>query len=89
MLEDSGYKVSTHTDGDWEVTTPRGDVIMFKRDTGVCKGMPYIDLRDHREDQLMVETVNKNLEMFPRRRSRERSSHVQYSDELGTPQTNI
>ena len=27
---------------------------VFKRDTGVCKGMPYIDLRDHREGQVMV-----------------------------------
>ena len=30
MLEEAGYKVSTHTDDDWKVTTPRGEVIVFK-----------------------------------------------------------
>ena len=37
MLEDAGYIVSTHTKGDWVVTTPKGKKIIFKRDTGVCK----------------------------------------------------
>ena len=32
-LEEVGYKVSTHTDDDWKVTTPREEVIAFKRDT--------------------------------------------------------
>ena len=45
MLEDAGYIVSTHTKGDWVVTTPKGKDIVFKRDKGVCKGMPYINLR--------------------------------------------
>ena len=40
MLEEAGDKVSTHTDGDWKVTTPQGTVVVFKRNTGVCKGMP-------------------------------------------------
>ena len=41
MLENAGYKVSTHTDRDWEVITPKEDVVTFKRDTGICKVMPY------------------------------------------------
>ena len=46
MLEASGYIISTHTHSDWVVTTPEGKDITFKRDNGVCPGMPYINLRD-------------------------------------------
>ena len=67
MLEEAGYKVSTHTDRNWEVTTPQGDVVVFKRDTGVCKGMPYIDLRKQREGHVMIETVKKNMEGFTKK----------------------
>ena len=56
--------MSTHTDNDWKVTTPRGGIIVFKRDTRVCKGMPYIDLREHVEGLVMIETVQKNMEIF-------------------------
>ena len=45
MLEADGYTIATHTEGDWIVTSPEGTKITFKRDTGVCRGMPYIDLR--------------------------------------------
>ena len=39
-LEECGYKVETHTDRDWVVTSPQGRRITFKRDTGVCNHMP-------------------------------------------------
>ena len=61
MLEDAGYIVSTHTKGDWVVTTPKGKKIVFKRDTGVCKGMPYINLRKHKEGMNMIEMVRKKF----------------------------
>ena len=32
MLENAMYIVSTHTKGDWVVTTPKGKKIVFKRD---------------------------------------------------------
>ena len=67
MLEEARYKMSTHTDRDWEVTTLKGEVIVFKRDTGVCKGMPYIDLQDQKEGSAMIETVKKNLVGFIKR----------------------
>ena len=60
-LEDAGYIVSTHTKGDWVVTTPKGKKIIFKRDTGVCKGMQYINLREHKEGISMIETVCKKF----------------------------
>merc|ERR1711966_286607 len=60
-------KVSTHTDDNWKVATPRGEVIVFKRDIGVCNRMPYIDLREHTEGLVMLETVEKNMEMFTKK----------------------
>ena len=67
MLEEAGYKVSTHTDDDWKVTTPQGEVIVFARGTGMYNRMPYIDLREHAEGLVMLETVEKNMEMFAKR----------------------
>ena len=57
ILENTGYIVSTHIKGDWVITTPKGKKTVFKRDTGVYKGMPYINLREHKEGISMIETV--------------------------------
>ena len=59
MLEEEGYIVSTHTKSDWVVTTPKEKKIVFKRDTGICNQMPYIDLRKNMEGFTMVETIRK------------------------------
>ena len=56
ILEEMGYK-----------TTPQGEVIVFKRNTGVCRHMPYIDLREHAEDLVILETVQKNMGMFTKK----------------------
>ena len=61
MLEDAGYIVSTHTKGDWVVTTPKGKKLILKRYTGVCKGMPTINLHKHKEEISMIETVCKKF----------------------------
>ena len=61
MLEASGYIVSTHTHVYWVVTTPEGKYITFKRNKGVCTGMPYINLRDQKEGLVMIETVQENM----------------------------
>ena len=47
MLDVDGYTVSTDTNGEWTVVTPGGDTIPFKRDKGLCVGIPYNDLREH------------------------------------------
>ena len=59
LLEEAGYIVSTHTKSDWVVTTPKGKKIVFKRDTGICNQIPYIDLRKNMEGFTMVETIRK------------------------------
>ena len=61
MLEDAGYIVSTPTKGDLVITTPKGNKIIFKRDTGVCKGMPYINFCEHKKGISMIETVRKKF----------------------------
>ena len=61
MLEDAGYIVSTNTNRDWVLTTPKGKKIMFKRDIGVCMGMPYINLREHKEGISTIKTVCKKF----------------------------
>ena len=40
MLEAAVYIVSSHTKKDWVVFAPKGKKIVFKRDTGITKGMP-------------------------------------------------
>ena len=67
ILKDAGYIVSTHTKGEWVVTTPKGKKIVFKRDTGVRKGMPCINLGEHKEGISMIETVRKKFTGATRR----------------------
>ena len=43
---------------------PQGKVIVFKRNTSVCKGMPYIDLRKQHKGNVIIETVKKNIVGF-------------------------
>ena len=61
MLEAAGYLVSTHTHGNWVVTSPKEKKIVFKEDTGVCNRMSYIDLRDNQEGIAMIKTVRKRF----------------------------
>ena len=67
MLEDAGYIVYSHTKKDWEVTTPEGVTITFKRYTGICRVMPYIDLREEKTGLAMIQTICQNFEVFTRR----------------------
>ena len=46
QLEEDGYVVDYNTNRDWVVTTPQGEKIKFKRDTGLCNHMPYIDMKE-------------------------------------------
>ena len=67
QLEEDGYRIKYDTQGDWEVFTPEGKRIVFQRDTGVCKRMPYLDLRKHKGGFALIETVRKNFEGFTKR----------------------
>ena len=67
QMERDGYEIDYNTKHEWVVTTPSGELIVFKRDTGVCAGMPYINMREHCEGFAMIKTVRKNFEGFTRR----------------------
>ena len=67
MLEKAGYIVSSHTKKYWEVTTPEGVTITLRRDTGICKGMPCIDLREEKTGLAMIQTIQQNFEGFTER----------------------
>ena len=61
MLEEAGYIVLAHTKSDWVVTTTKGKKIVFKRDTGICNRMPYIDLHKNMEGFAIIETIRKQF----------------------------
>ena len=63
QLEKDGFVVS-YTDGIWVVTTPSGEKIVFQKDTGICAGMPYLDMREQQDAFVMIETVRKRFENF-------------------------
>ena len=46
QLEKDGFRVTSDTKGEWIVYSPRGEKLVFKRDTGSLKNMPYIDVSD-------------------------------------------
>ena len=66
-LEADGYNILYDTKKEWVVTTPKGTRIKFKQDTGLYKGMPYIDMRQFKEGAIMIETVCKNFENFTKK----------------------
>ena len=57
QLEQDGYTIDYNTNRNWVVTTPQGKEIVFKRDTGLCDRMPYIDLCESHEGVIMLEIV--------------------------------
>jgi hypothetical protein len=74
-LENNGWVVKYETGNVWIATSQDAQVTInfFVEETGVCKGMPYIDLtrpQDHivhnMEGMAMVETVRNNYEGFTR-----------------------
>ena len=64
ILESVGFIISFYTKKNWVVFTSKGKRYIFKRDTMVGKGMPYIDRRKDKVGMAMVETVCKNFESY-------------------------
>lgn len=70
-LEQAGWEIELKTRGDTNALSPDGVLLTFKRDDGVTKGMPYIDMdrpKDNvsrvftKDSMACVETVRKNME---------------------------
>eukprot|EP00956_Cyclotella_meneghiniana_P039152 scaffold166732_cov36-Cyclotella_meneghiniana.AAC.1 len=43
-LEKSGWQIQYKTGGEWQALSPGGQMLTFKKDSGLCNGMPYLDL---------------------------------------------
>ena len=75
-LEKCGWVIKYETGGKWVATSPEGQVLVFKKDAGLCDGMPYLDMskpeehifgpEDKPEGVSFIETVRKNMEGFTR-----------------------
>ena len=64
MLEVDWCEVYAETKGEWVVQTLAGEKIVFKRDTVVCRGTPYIDLHEHMDGFALIETIEGNIDKF-------------------------
>ena len=85
MLENAGYIVSTHKKKEWVVITPKGKTITFKRDSGVCQGMPYIGLQYNKDGICMIETVRKNFARFAKRKIKKAQLSRTVQKRIGNP----
>ena len=63
-LEKEGYHIEYASYKEWVVITPQGIVIPFKMNTGLTKGIPYIDMREWKEGFVMIQTFRKNIDKF-------------------------
>eukprot|EP00970_Alexandrium_tamarense_P013771 scaffold3678_cov106-Alexandrium_tamarense.AAC.5 len=66
-LEKLGFLVAYHTNGEWVVTSPKGERIVFKRDTGLCDRLPYVNVRKNRNALAMIQMVRDSYEGFTKK----------------------
>ena len=87
QLEKDGFKISYETGGDWVVRTPNGKSLKFKRDTGMCYGFPYLDLRETHdlEGLACVQTMRENMEGFTKRELKRAILARQKQQQVGIP----
>ena len=70
QLEQDGFIIDYNTARNWVLTTLEGKEIVFKQKTGLCDRMPCIDLCEHREGVIMLETVQKNFKGYTKRHAK-------------------
>ena len=85
MLEKAGYVVTTHTKKDWKVISPEGEEIVFARDTGLCEGMPFIDLREQSRGWALIETVRNNYDKFTQKEIEKATLARKVQARIGNP----
>ena len=73
QLEVDSFIIYYNTKRDWVVTTPEGDKIEFKIDTGNCKGFPFIEMGSQEALPLFqyaskVDTVRGDLSRIAKHR---------------------
>ena len=69
-LEANGYRVTYDTLTCWKIHCPDGTVLTLKKDTGLCQGFPYLDLKELQANKAgvaLAQTVRQNFEGFTKR----------------------
>ena len=46
---------------------PEGKCLLFKKYTGMCEGIPYLDVRDNHEALILLQTVRDKFGLFTER----------------------
>ena len=60
LLEAEGYTIEYKTGGDWTVTAPTGEKIVFQRESeGVLQGFPFIKMNENPTGVALF-TANEN-----------------------------
>ena len=85
MLEAVGYIVTSHTKKDWVVFTHKGKKIVFKKDTGITRGMPCIDLHTNKAGLAMIETVHKNFGSYAKHENEKAKLSCTVQSRIGHP----
>ena len=68
QLEKDGFRVTSDTHGEWIVYSPRGEMLVFKRDTGNLKNIPYIDVDDVTTAFALEEFAHANIKAVQERK---------------------
>ena len=80
----------THTKKEWKVISPEGEEIVFERDTGLCEGMPFIDLRKQTQgwamiETILIETVRRNYDKFTQKDIKKATLARKVQARIGNP----
>ena len=67
QLEKDGYTIDYNTKRNWVVMTSSGKCLLFKSHTGLCVGMPYLDICENHEALVLIQTVPENFGKFTER----------------------
>ena len=71
-LKTDGFTISYNSKRDWVVSIPEGEKIVFKKDTGNCKGSTFIEMGSQEALEILqyfskLETVRGNYEGFTKK----------------------
>ena len=67
QLEKDGHTIDYNTKRDWVVAMPSGKCLLFKSDTGLYTGVPYLDLCENHEALVLIQTIRENFGKFTER----------------------
>ena len=61
QLEKDDYTIDYNTNRNWVVTIPSGKCLLFKADTRLIMGIPYLDICDNYKALVLIQTDHENF----------------------------